>query len=68
MSAQPEHGWGTTPSRRSGPWTTCAARSAATVSRATASDSAEAITVVHTHASGMGVTVVYYFRDPRVVD
>ncbi|MFD4600048.1 hypothetical protein ACFWPQ_18725 [Streptomyces sp. NPDC058464] len=31
-------------------------------------DSAEAITVVYTHTPGMGVTVVYYFRDPQVVD
>ena len=33
-----------------------------------ASDSAEAITVVYTHTPGLGVTVVYYFRDPQVVD
>ncbi|MBT2398394.1 hypothetical protein J7E96_11190 [Streptomyces sp. ISL-96] len=33
-----------------------------------ARDSAEAVTVVYTHTPGMGVTVVYYFRDPRVVD
>ncbi|MEV6616795.1 hypothetical protein AB0N31_23675 [Streptomyces sp. NPDC051051] len=33
-----------------------------------ARDSAEAITVVYTHTHGMGVTVVYYFRDPQVVD
>ncbi|MFC9845764.1 hypothetical protein ACFWFF_27185 [Streptomyces sp. NPDC060223] len=33
-----------------------------------ARDSAEAITVVYTHTPGMGVTVVYYFRDPQVVD
>lgn len=33
-----------------------------------ARDSAEAITVVYTHTQGMGVTVVYYFRDPQVVD
>ncbi|MGW5128118.1 hypothetical protein ACWEQ7_29550 [Streptomyces sp. NPDC004069] len=31
-------------------------------------DSAEAITVVYTHTPGMGVTVVYYFRDPQMVD
>ncbi|MER6628189.1 hypothetical protein ABT301_08110 [Streptomyces sp. NPDC000987] len=33
-----------------------------------ARDSAEAITVVYMHTPGMGVTVVYYFRDPQVVD
>jgi hypothetical protein len=33
-----------------------------------ARDSAEAITVLYTHTPGMGVTVVYYFRDPQVVD
>jgi hypothetical protein len=33
-----------------------------------ARDSAEAITVVYTHTPGLGVTVVYYFRDPHVVD
>ncbi|MET7477244.1 hypothetical protein ABZT17_23155 [Streptomyces sp. NPDC005648] len=33
-----------------------------------AHDTAEAITVVYTHTPGMGVTVVYYFRDPQVVD
>ena len=33
-----------------------------------APDSAEAITVVYTHTPGMGVTVVYYFREPQVVD
>jgi hypothetical protein len=33
-----------------------------------ARDSAEAITVVYTHTPRMGVTVVYYFRDPQVVD
>lgn len=33
-----------------------------------ARDSAEAITVVYTHTPGMGVTVVYYFRDPQVAD
>ncbi|MEV1078280.1 hypothetical protein AB0I98_08505 [Streptomyces sp. NPDC050211] len=33
-----------------------------------ARDSAEAITVVYTHTPGMGVTVVYYFRDPQVLD
>ena len=33
-----------------------------------APDSAEAITVVYTHTPGLGVTVVYYFRDPQVVD
>ncbi|GGY94464.1 hypothetical protein [Streptomyces poonensis] len=33
-----------------------------------APDTAEAITVVYTHTPGMGVTVVYYFRDPQVVD
>ncbi|MFI1048257.1 hypothetical protein ACH4U3_21095 [Streptomyces griseoruber] len=33
-----------------------------------ARDSAEAITVVYTHTRGMGVTVVFYFRDPQVVD
>ncbi|WP_210581587.1 hypothetical protein [Streptomyces sp. GESEQ-4] len=35
---------------------------------ALARDSAEAITVVYTHTPGMGVTVVYYFRDPQVLD
>ncbi|NSL43428.1 hypothetical protein [Streptomyces sp. 8P21H-1] len=33
-----------------------------------AEDSAEAVTVVYTHTPGLGVTVVYYFRDPQVVD
>ncbi|WP_314416052.1 hypothetical protein [Streptomyces sp. DSM 40484] len=33
-----------------------------------ARDSAEAITVVYAHTPGLGVTVVYYFRDPQVVD
>ncbi|MEV8033289.1 hypothetical protein [Streptomyces sp. NPDC086182] len=33
-----------------------------------ARDSAEAITVVYTHTPGLGVTVVYYFRDPLMVD
>lgn len=33
-----------------------------------ASDSAEAITIVYTHTPGLGVTVVYYFRDPQLVD
>ncbi|MEH0419484.1 hypothetical protein [Streptomyces sp. B21-083] len=33
-----------------------------------ARDSAEAITVVYTHTPGMGVTVVFYSRDPQVVD
>ncbi len=33
-----------------------------------ARDSAEAITVVYTHTLGMGVTVVFYFRDPQVVN
>ncbi|MFF4834727.1 hypothetical protein [Streptomyces sp. NPDC001315] len=33
-----------------------------------ARDSAEAITGVYTYTPGMGVTVVYYFRDPQVVD
>lgn len=33
-----------------------------------ARDSAEAITVVYTYTTGMGVTVVYYFRDPQVMD
>ncbi|MFF4060576.1 hypothetical protein ACFYZ8_36210 [Streptomyces sp. NPDC001668] len=33
-----------------------------------APDSAEAITVVYTYTPGLGVTVVYYFRDPQVVD
>ncbi|CAM5579288.1 hypothetical protein SALBM311S_12974 [Streptomyces alboniger] len=33
-----------------------------------AHDSAEAITIVYTHTLGMGVTVVYYFRDPQMVD
>ncbi|WP_406837699.1 hypothetical protein ACICHK_17895 [Streptomyces sp. AHU1] len=32
-----------------------------------ARDSAEAITVVHTHTPGLGVTIVYYFRDPLIV-
>ncbi|MGP4044132.1 hypothetical protein [Streptomyces sp. 2A115] len=39
-----------------------------TYTTALAHDSAEAITVVYTHTPGMGVTVVYYFRDPQVVD
>ncbi|MEU0074584.1 hypothetical protein ABZ027_34375 [Streptomyces sp. NPDC006332] len=33
-----------------------------------AHDSAEAIMIVYTHTHGMGVTVVYYFRDPQMVD
>ncbi|WP_329339752.1 hypothetical protein OG252_28835 [Streptomyces sp. NBC_01352] len=33
-----------------------------------ARDSAESITVVYTHTPGLGVTIVYYFRDPQVVD
>ncbi|MFD5515798.1 hypothetical protein [Streptomyces sp. NPDC127066] len=33
-----------------------------------ARDSVEAITVVYTHTPGLGVTVVYYFRDPLIVD
>ena len=33
-----------------------------------ARDSAEAITVVYTHTHAMGITVVYYFRDPQFVD
>ncbi|MFC8365412.1 hypothetical protein ACFUIY_36750 [Streptomyces griseorubiginosus] len=33
-----------------------------------ASDSAEAITVVYTHTPGLGITVVYYFRDPQVLN
>ncbi|WP_326787185.1 hypothetical protein [Streptomyces sp. NBC_00151] len=33
-----------------------------------ARDSAEAITVVYTRTPGLGATVVYYFRDPLVVD
>ncbi|MET8854698.1 hypothetical protein [Streptomyces sp. NPDC004579] len=33
-----------------------------------ARDSAEAITVVYTHTPGLGVTIVYYFRDPLIVD
>ncbi|MGW0536105.1 hypothetical protein [Streptomyces sp. NPDC003032] len=32
-----------------------------------ARDSAEAITVVYQHTPGLGVTVVYYFRDPQVL-
>ncbi|MFI5676696.1 hypothetical protein [Streptomyces cellulosae] len=39
-----------------------------TYTTALARDSAEAITVVYTHTPGMGVTVVYYFRDPQRVD
>jgi hypothetical protein len=33
-----------------------------------ARDSAEAITIVYTHTPAPGITVVYYFRDPQVVD
>jgi hypothetical protein len=32
-----------------------------------ADDSAEAITVVYQHTPDIGVTVVYYFRDPLVL-